>query len=174
MSALSCPIDPACPIDLSYRSTLPHSALYHIAQRDPPALKHPQEWSEEFRDFVSRCLRKLPQERPRARELLQHAFLAQQRPPGVVPELLRRTKMAAREEDPPSPSPSVPSSPSSSSDPPSPGDPEDDAEGGEGPPGTPPQVPERPRAERSGKIPKFPELLWAPLWGGGAPKFPIF
>ncbi|XP_053789227.1 serine/threonine-protein kinase dst1-like isoform X3 [Vidua chalybeata] len=115
------------------------SALYHIAQRDPPALKHPQEWSEEFRDFVSRCLRKLPQERPRARELLQHAFLAQQRPPGVVPELLRRTKMAAREEDPPSPSPSVPSSPSSSSDPPSPGDPEDDAEGGEGPPGTPPQ-----------------------------------
>ncbi|CAN8179131.1 unnamed protein product [Coccothraustes coccothraustes] len=76
------------------------SALYHIAQRDPPELRHPQEWSEQFRDFVSRCLRKLPQERPRARELLQHGFLAQQRPPGVVPELLRRTKMAAREEVP--------------------------------------------------------------------------
>ncbi|XP_014117781.1 PREDICTED: serine/threonine-protein kinase TAO3-like [Pseudopodoces humilis] len=147
------------------------SALYHIAQRDPPGLKQPHSWSEEFRDFVSRCLRKLPQDRPRARELLQHRFLAQERPPGVVPELLRRTKMGTRDADPPSPSPSIPSSPSSTSDPPSLGDPEDDAEGGgEGSPGTPPQVP-----ERSGKIPKFPELVWSPCWpGGGNPKFPIF
>ncbi|XP_058716827.1 serine/threonine-protein kinase TAO2-like isoform X2 [Poecile atricapillus] len=116
------------------------SALYHIAQRDPPGLKQPHTWSEEFRDFVSRCLRKLPQDRPRARELLQHRFLAQERPPGVVPELLRRTRMGTRDSDPPSPSPSIPSSPSSTSDPPSLGDPEDDAEGGgEGSPGTPPQ-----------------------------------
>lgn len=124
------------------------SALYHIAQRDPPALKHPQHWSEQFRDFVSRCLRKLPQERPRARELLQHEFLTRERPPGVVQELLRRTKMAARDpspgagddEDPSSPSPSIPSSPSSTSDPPSLGDPEDDAEaGGEELPEAPPQ-----------------------------------
>ncbi|XP_072792518.1 serine/threonine-protein kinase TAO2 isoform X5 [Taeniopygia guttata] len=151
------------------------SALYHIAQREPPALRQPRLWSEEFRDFVSRCLRKVPQDRPRAPELLRHPFLARQRPPGVVPELLRRTKMAAREEAARSPSPTPPSSPSSPSAPPSPRDPEDGAEGGEGRPGSPPQVPERPRAERSGKIPKFPEHVWAPLWaGGGAPKFPIF
>ncbi|XP_058679054.1 serine/threonine-protein kinase TAO2-like isoform X3 [Ammospiza caudacuta] len=120
------------------------SALYHIAQREPPSLKHPTEWSRHFLDFVSRCLRKLPQERPRARELLQHEFLAQQRRPGVIPELLRRT--SARDGAGPSPSPSAPSSPSLSSDapsdppsdPPSPGDPEAEG-GGEGPPGTPPQ-----------------------------------
>ncbi|XP_068855698.1 serine/threonine-protein kinase 4-like, partial [Aphelocoma coerulescens] len=129
--------DPSCPT----------RALYHIAQRDPPGLRQPHSWSEQFRDFVSLCLRKLPQERPRARELLQHAFVARERPPGVVPELLRRTKMAARDPSPGagddeepvgSPSPSIPSSPSSTSDPPSLGDPEDDAEGGgEGPPRPP-------------------------------------
>ncbi|XP_062370170.1 serine/threonine-protein kinase TAO2-like [Cinclus cinclus] len=145
------------------------SALYHIAQREPPALKQPHSWSEEFRDFVSRCLRKLPQERPRARELLQHGFLAQERPPGVVPELLRRTKMAARDEDPPSPSPSIPSSPSSTSDPPSLGDPEDDAEGGgEGPPGTPPQddaisaILSPPAAILSPQNPQTPSTLPSP------------
>lgn len=160
------------------------SALYHIAQRDPPGLKQPHSWSEQFRDFVSLCLQKLPQERPRARELLQHGFVARERPPGVVPELLRRTKMAARDPSPGagddeepvgSPSPSIPSSPSSTSDPPSLGDPEDDAEGGgEGPPEAPPQVPQRPRAEGSGRIPKFPELAWGgprlePLLGEGGP-----
>lgn len=141
------------------------SALYHIAQREPPSLKHPQEWSELFRDFVSRCLRKLPQERPRARELLQHGFPARPRPPGLIPELLQRTGHGPDSAG-PSPSPSVPSSPSlgsdAPSDPPSPGDPQDEAEGGG-------EVPERPRAERSGKIPKFPELVWAQL-----PEFPEF
>ena len=47
------------------------SALYHIAQIDPPKLQHPEEWSESLQHFISRCLKKEPEQRPTAEELLQ-------------------------------------------------------------------------------------------------------
>ena len=47
------------------------SALYHIAQNDPPKLKDPSKWSEPFQHFVSQCLRKEPDDRPTSHELLQ-------------------------------------------------------------------------------------------------------
>lgn len=47
------------------------SALYHIAQIDPPRLAHPEEWSNGFQKLVTRCLQKDPEERPTALELLQ-------------------------------------------------------------------------------------------------------
>ena len=45
------------------------SALYHIAQNDPPALGNVTEWSSAFRSFVHTCLAKEPEQRPSAEEL---------------------------------------------------------------------------------------------------------
>lgn len=45
------------------------SALYHIAQNDPPTLAG-GDWSEEFRLFVESCLSKSPVDRPSASDLL--------------------------------------------------------------------------------------------------------
>ncbi len=47
------------------------SALYHIAQNDPPKLKFPEKWSETFQQFVSQCLHKEPEDRLTAAQLLE-------------------------------------------------------------------------------------------------------
>jgi len=49
--------------------------LHHIRDCDPPQV--PDTFSEEFRDFISQCLQKDPQERKSAIQLLRHPFLLQ-------------------------------------------------------------------------------------------------
>lgn len=46
------------------------SALYHIAQNDPPTLSG-GEWTEDFRNFVDSCLAKSSCDRPSADKQLQ-------------------------------------------------------------------------------------------------------
>lgn len=72
------------------------SALYHIAQNDPPMLTTPDSWSACFVEFVQLCLRKQPANRPTAEDLLQHPFVSQPRPEGIILELIERTKQAVR------------------------------------------------------------------------------
>nr|XP_058963725.1 serine/threonine-protein kinase TAO1-like isoform X1 [Pocillopora verrucosa] len=72
------------------------SALYHIAQNDPPMLSTPDNWSASFVEFVQLCLKKQPAERPTAEDLLQHPFVSQPRPTGILLELIERTKQAVR------------------------------------------------------------------------------
>lgn len=72
------------------------SALYHIAQNDPPALSAPDQWSSGFVEFVQVCLKKQPGARPTAEDLLQHTFVSQPRPEGIILELIERTKQAVR------------------------------------------------------------------------------
>ena len=74
------------------------AALYHIAQNDPPTLQS-DEWTDVFRDFVWRCLKQIPQERPTSAELLNHHMVIRKRPANVVVELIARTKTAVRELD---------------------------------------------------------------------------
>lgn len=72
------------------------SALYHIAQNDPPVLSSPDHWSSLFVEFVQLCLKKQPAARPTADDLLQHEFVSQPRPEGIILELIERTKQAVR------------------------------------------------------------------------------
>eukprot|EP00794_Sanderia_malayensis_P013917 gene13917-15366_t len=71
------------------------SALYHIAQNDPPSLST-DGWSSEFKDFVSACLKKSPGDRPTTQELLSSSFIMKPRRPRVILELIARTKQAVR------------------------------------------------------------------------------
>lgn len=52
----------------------PMSALYHIAQNDPPTLQsnnsENQTYTSDFALFIAMCLKKNPHERPTAKELL--------------------------------------------------------------------------------------------------------
>lgn len=75
------------------------SALYHIAQNDSPALGNLSNWSDVFRRFVDSCLKKNPAERPTCSRLLGHPFIARQRSPHVIIDLINRTKAAVRELD---------------------------------------------------------------------------
>lgn len=76
------------------------SALYHIAQNDPPTLNpNNVEWSDLFKNFVFKCLQKNPHDRPTSSEMLQHGFLTRPRSANAIPELIHRTKSAVRELD---------------------------------------------------------------------------
>ncbi|KAL3278621.1 hypothetical protein HHI36_016161 [Cryptolaemus montrouzieri] len=49
--------------------------LAKVINQDPPALPSNQGFSQEFQDFVSSCLRKQHQQRPKYRELKKHTFI---------------------------------------------------------------------------------------------------
>jgi Protein kinase domain len=54
----------------------PLRALFLIPTREPPTVADPSAWSPTFNDFVKTCLRKKFEERPYARDLLKHPFVA--------------------------------------------------------------------------------------------------
>lgn len=74
------------------------SALYHIAQNDPPALAG-GEWSDDFRHFVDSCLCKNTEDRPTAEQLLKYPFILNADTITVIMDLIQRTKNAVRELD---------------------------------------------------------------------------
>ena len=71
-----------------------------IPTKPPPSLKETDQtnWSVSFRDFVSKCLVKNPEERQTATGLLQHDFISASRPPTILMELVSHT-MQVREEE---------------------------------------------------------------------------
>jgi serine/threonine protein kinase len=56
----------------------PMRAIFLIPKAESPQLQDSSNWSSEFSDFISMCLRKDPEQRPSAKELLQHPFIVQQ------------------------------------------------------------------------------------------------
>uniref|UniRef100_A0AC34Q9J3 Non-specific serine/threonine protein kinase n=1 Tax=Panagrolaimus sp. JU765 TaxID=591449 RepID=A0AC34Q9J3_9BILA len=66
----------------------PMRAIFIIPTESPPALKHPNEWSQSFNDFISLCLVKKPEERTPADELLKHDFILTAPGPEVVKEMI--------------------------------------------------------------------------------------
>lgn len=75
------------------------SALYHIAQNDPPSLSTANEWSNDFRHFVDSCLKKNSYERPTSSQAVTYDFIVKSRPRNVILDLINRTKTAVRELD---------------------------------------------------------------------------
>uniref|UniRef100_A0A8R1HQ50 non-specific serine/threonine protein kinase n=1 Tax=Caenorhabditis japonica TaxID=281687 RepID=A0A8R1HQ50_CAEJA len=80
------------------------SALYHIAQNDPPTLSpvdqaEQPEWSPEFVQFIDKCLRKTAEERMSAEECFRHPFIQRKRPADTIHELITRTKNMVLELD---------------------------------------------------------------------------
>lgn len=53
----------------------PLRALMKIPQAPSPTLKDKAKWSQEFQDFLKRCVAKDPKERASAAELLEHPFI---------------------------------------------------------------------------------------------------
>lgn len=48
----------------------PNRVLIKILKSEPPNLRSSNRWSQEFKDFVQKCLEKDPNKRPTAKELL--------------------------------------------------------------------------------------------------------
>ncbi|XP_032359239.1 myosin-IIIa isoform X3 [Etheostoma spectabile] len=55
----------------------PMRALFKIPRNPPPTLHQPELWSDEFNDFICKCLIKDFELRPNVLDLLQHVFIKQ-------------------------------------------------------------------------------------------------
>ncbi|KAM6449878.1 myosin-IIIa-like [Liasis olivaceus] len=55
----------------------PMRALFRIPRNPSPTLQQPELWSSEFNDFISKCLTKDYEKRPKVTDLLQHDFVKQ-------------------------------------------------------------------------------------------------
>uniref|UniRef100_A0A8C6QRT8 Protein kinase domain-containing protein n=1 Tax=Nannospalax galili TaxID=1026970 RepID=A0A8C6QRT8_NANGA len=53
----------------------PMRAIFMIPTNPPPTLRKPELWSDDFTDFVKKCLVKNPEWRATATQLLQHPFM---------------------------------------------------------------------------------------------------
>ncbi|XP_064897154.1 STE20-like serine/threonine-protein kinase isoform X2 [Columba livia] len=58
-----------------YHELNPLRVLLRIAKSQPPTLRHPKRWSEDFKDFLRKSLEKSPEARWSASQLLQHPFV---------------------------------------------------------------------------------------------------
>eukprot|EP00808_Paulinella_micropora_P013909 g42648.t1 len=72
----------------------PMRALFKIPQLPPPELPDPENWSKEFVDFLSLCLRKDQNVRPSAAQLLDHPWV---KSAGSTQLLLELVKKHAKE-----------------------------------------------------------------------------
>ncbi|XP_067001655.2 myosin-IIIb isoform X2 [Anabrus simplex] len=69
----------------------PMRALFQIPRNPPPSLTHPEDFMPELSDFISECLVKDLEQRPFARELLEHPLL---KTGAVVAEKVRQQLQA--------------------------------------------------------------------------------
>jgi len=53
----------------------PLQVIFHIPKQPPPKLKEPKKWSSDFIDFLEKCLKKDPDQRASAVQLLCHPFI---------------------------------------------------------------------------------------------------
>ena len=71
-----------------YSEIHPMKVLFLIPKNPPPNLQG--DYSKPFKDFVDLCLKRLPAERPNAKELLKHPFIRRAKKTTYLTELIER------------------------------------------------------------------------------------
>ena len=71
-----------------YSDIHPMKVLFLIPKNPPPILQG--DFSKSFKDFVDICLKRSPQERPTAKELLKHPFIRRAKKTTYLTELIER------------------------------------------------------------------------------------
>ncbi|KAJ8259585.1 hypothetical protein GJAV_G00171130 [Gymnothorax javanicus] len=90
-----------------YADIHPMRAIFMIPTNPPPTFRNPEQWSQQFQDFVSQCLVKNPENRATATQLLQHPFIKNAKSSSILKALindametkLRKMEAQLREQD---------------------------------------------------------------------------
>lgn len=75
-----------------YLNENPLRALYLIATNGTPELQNPENLSDEFKDFLCKCLEMNVDQRGSATELLQHRFLQKCAPLSSLVPMIKAAK----------------------------------------------------------------------------------
>lgn len=71
-----------------HSSVHPMRAIFLIPNSEPAKLPDPQNWGDDFNDFLKVCLQKDPSLRPSALELLEHPFIKKAKPKSLIADLV--------------------------------------------------------------------------------------
>ncbi|XP_067834204.1 serine/threonine-protein kinase 3 [Heptranchias perlo] len=71
-----------------YADIHPMRAIFMIPTNPPPTFRKPELWSDEFTDFVKKCLVKNPEQRTTATQLLQHTFIKNAKSVSILRDLI--------------------------------------------------------------------------------------
>ncbi|XP_072459512.1 serine/threonine-protein kinase 3 isoform X3 [Notamacropus eugenii] len=71
-----------------YADIHPMRAIFMIPTNPPPTFRKPELWSDEFTDFVKKCLVKSPEQRATATQLLQHPFIKNAKAVSILRDLI--------------------------------------------------------------------------------------
>uniref|UniRef100_A0A287AUI9 non-specific serine/threonine protein kinase n=2 Tax=Sus scrofa TaxID=9823 RepID=A0A287AUI9_PIG len=71
-----------------YADIHPMRAIFMIPTNPPPTFRKPELWSDDFTDFVKKCLVKSPEQRATATQLLQHPFIKNAKPVSILRDLI--------------------------------------------------------------------------------------
>ncbi|TSK31499.1 Serine/threonine-protein kinase 3 [Bagarius yarrelli] len=71
-----------------YADIHPMRAIFMIPTNPPPTFRKPELWSDDFTDFVKKCLVKNPEQRATATQLLQHPFITSAKPVTILRDLI--------------------------------------------------------------------------------------
>jgi len=77
-----------------YMEFPPLRALFLITTKGIPDLKEPSKWSNEMKNFLSKCLEKDPEARPDATEMLKHPFMKKACNPSELGMIAKQAKQA--------------------------------------------------------------------------------
>jgi len=71
-----------------YHEMNPVRAMFMVPRKPPPQLTDPKKWSREFQNFISACLTKEGDKRPKAADLLKHPFIVGSKGPDALKDLI--------------------------------------------------------------------------------------
>jgi len=77
-----------------YADVHPMRVIFMIPSRPPPKLDNPEEFSGELNDFIAKCLVKNADQRPTAKDLLQHPFIANAPSPACMVDMIENAARA--------------------------------------------------------------------------------
>ena len=72
----------------------PMRAIFVIPNRAPPTFREPAKWSDTFKDFLSKCLQKEPEDRLTADALLEHPFITGAPATATLDDVVQEVKRA--------------------------------------------------------------------------------
>jgi serine/threonine kinase 3 len=82
-----------------YGDIHPMRAIFMIPTKPPPSFRDPDKWSPQFTDFVSKCLVKTPEQRPSAKELLEHDFIKNAKSSSILMQMIDEAQKIQEELD---------------------------------------------------------------------------